>query len=106
MDLMAGKITTQLGGQNKTADVTVAVNNSQGQQMLSTPDSSAQSSDSFSDTFRTLIQAGQQYGSVTATWDSVTVSVPVNSLQSDTRALRSTTRRITHFVPAPPKWRS
>jgi hypothetical protein len=85
LDLMAGKITTQLTGQ-KTADLTVNLNNSQGVMMLSTPHSSAQGGNSFSDSFRTLIQAGQQYGTVTANWDntkpcdqtnSSCVSVPV-----------------------------
>jgi hypothetical protein len=87
LDLMAGKITTQLTG-HKTSDVTVAVANSQGQQVLSIPHSSAQGGGGncsgnpsaqgcFSDGFRTLLQAGMQYGSVAATWDTTTLSVPV-----------------------------
>ncbi len=76
VDLMNGKINTQLAGQNKTGDLSVAVNNSQGQQMLLTPHSSAKAGDSFSDSFPTLIQAGQQYGSVTVTWDSASVLIP------------------------------
>ncbi len=79
LDLMAGKINTQLAGQ-KTADLTVNLNNTQGQQMLSPPltHSSAQDGNSFSDRFRTSIQPGQQYGSVVATWDTTSVTVPVS----------------------------
>jgi hypothetical protein len=73
---MAGKITTQLVGQ-KMAALTVNLNNTQGTTMLSTPHASAQGGNSFIDSFRTLIQAGQQYGTVTAAWDSTSVSVPV-----------------------------
>ena len=78
LDLMTGKITTQLTGQNKTSNLTVNVNNAQGVMMLSTPHYSAQGGNSFSDSFRTLIQAGQQYGSVTATWDTTSLTVPVS----------------------------
>jgi hypothetical protein len=46
--------------------------------MLSTPHASAHGGNSFSDSFRTLIQAGQQYGNVTATWDAASVTVPVS----------------------------
>ena len=77
LDLMAGKITTHLAGQ-KAADLTVNLNNSQGTTMFSTPHTSAQGGNSFSDGFRTLIQAGQQYGTVTASWDTTTLSVPVS----------------------------
>ena len=76
VDLMAGSIKTDLTGQNKTGNLTVAINNSQGQEVLSKPHNSAQAGDSFTDTFRTLIQAGQQYGSVAVTWDIATVTIP------------------------------
>jgi hypothetical protein len=77
VDLVTGKISTQLAGQ-KTSNLTVVVSNSQGQQMLSTPHASSQGGSSFSDTFRTRIQGGQQYGSVTATWDTASVTAPVS----------------------------
>ena len=72
---MAGKITTNLAG-NKTSNLTLAVNNSSGARTLSIPHGTVHTN-SFNDSFRTAIPAGQ-YGSVTATWDTTTVSVPVN----------------------------
>ena len=76
VDLMAGKLKTQLTGP-KTDGLTVSVYNSQGNQMLSVPHNSAQGGNSFSDSFRTLLQVGQ-YGSVTAMWGATgSVTVPV-----------------------------
>jgi hypothetical protein len=78
LDLMAGKITTQLSGQNKTSDLKIIVNNTQGQSAFSVPThSSAQSGNSFSDAFRKSLPVGQ-YGDVVATWDTVSVTVPVS----------------------------
>ncbi len=76
VDIMAGKVNTQLTGQ-KTSVLTIAIENSQGQQVLSTPHASAQAGNSFSDSFRTLLNVGQ-YGSVTATWDTSSVTVPAS----------------------------
>jgi hypothetical protein len=86
---MAGKITTQLTG-HKTGNLTVGIKNSQGQQVLSPPltHSSAQGGSSdcskdpsaqgcFSDSFRKNLTVGQ-YGNVVATWDTVSVTVPVS----------------------------
>ena len=77
LDLMAGTISTQLTGQNKTSDLKIVVNNSQNQQMLPLSHAFARAGNSFTDRFRTQLPAGQQYGSVVATWDSGSVTVPV-----------------------------
>jgi hypothetical protein len=77
LDIMGGKITSQLTGQQKTNNLNVAVYNSGGSQTLSTTHNSAQAGNSFSDSFRTQLTVGQ-YGSVTATWDTTTVTVPVS----------------------------
>jgi len=73
VDIM-GKITTQLSGERKTSNLVVAVNNSQGQQMLPIQHNAAQSGNSFSDSFRRQLPPGYQFGTVTATWDTTSVS--------------------------------
>ncbi len=77
VDLMAGRITTQLSGYLKTSNLRVTVNNDQGQELLSLPHNSAASGSSFSDPFRTQLPAGQAFGSVTAIWDNISVTAPV-----------------------------
>ena len=87
---MAGKITTNLTGQPKVSDLTITLNNSSGQQTLSIPHASASGGTNncssnpsaqgcFSDSFRTnpMFQPGQ-YGSVTATWDTMTASATLS----------------------------
>ena len=76
VDIMAGKITTQLSGQNKTSNLSISANSSQGQQTSLTSHASAQSGNSFSDAFRLSLPVGQ-YGNVVATWDTTSVTVPV-----------------------------
>ena len=65
VDIMAGKLSTQLSGP-KTDNLVLAFNGPQGNQMFSESHGSA-GSQTFTDTFRTQLPVGQ-YSSVTATW--------------------------------------
>jgi len=76
VDVMAGKISTQLSGQNKAGNLAITVNSSQGQQTPLPAHASAQSGNSFNDSFRLSLPVGQ-YGNVVAAWDTTSVTVPV-----------------------------
>ena len=78
VDLNAGKIYVTLSGQNKAALLTNQISTSSNQSTLLGSHSGASAGSSFADSLRRTSLPVGQYGSVTSTWDDITVTVPVS----------------------------
>ncbi len=77
VDLLNDKVTTTLSGQSKIGTLSLMIKTASGQSKTLSTHSSAQTGNSFSDSLQRMSLTAGQYGSVVATWDDVSVTVPV-----------------------------
>ena len=77
VDIMKDTVTTTVTGQNKTDNLSVVIQDSNGQTTTLATHNNVGST-SFSDSLKRTSLAVGQYGTVTATWGGLTKSVPVS----------------------------